>query len=56
MPTSLPNPDAAHFLDIDAIVSAPFDTTPVTPCELLAPIMRGVMAVELAGMVITGGE
>ncbi len=43
------------FFD-ETSISAPFDVLPPSPCERLGPVMRGVMAKELADMVKPGKE
>jgi hypothetical protein len=56
MSVNLPSADDAHFFDDEEYVSAPFESVPPSPCELLDPVMRGVMAKELADMVLPGKE
>lgn len=56
MSVNVPDHDDNHFFDDEAFISAPFEELPPSSCELLSPVLRGVMAKELAGMVLPGKE
>ena len=42
--------------DEEALLSTMFEENPPSPCELLEPVMHGIMAKELADMVLPGKE
>jgi hypothetical protein len=47
----MPDPEKMTEEELAAFLSRPFET-PLVPCELLGPVMCGVMAMELANMVL----
>lgn len=56
MSVNVPDADDDFIFGDEALISAPFEVVPPSPCELLDPVMRGVMAKELADMVLPGKE
>lgn len=43
-------------VDDEGLLAGILGDLPPDPCELLEPVMRGIMAKELAGMVFPGKE